>query len=111
MPLTADDVDRFESSRRRLEAIAYRLLGSADEAEDVVQETFLRWQAIDVDRTRAGVYVLREACPVARATCRRTTSAPRAQISSAGPGGDDRWICDTTMTVVSGELALPRSQG
>ncbi|MEV4360363.1 RNA polymerase sigma-70 factor [Nonomuraea sp. NPDC004186] len=50
MPLTVDDVDRFEASRPRLEAIAYRLLGSASEAEDAVQETFLRWQAADVDR-------------------------------------------------------------
>ncbi|GLX04766.1 RNA polymerase sigma-70 factor [Microbispora sp. NBRC 16548] len=50
MPLTAYDVDRFEASRPRLEAIAYRLLGSAGEAEDAVQETFLRWQAVDVDR-------------------------------------------------------------
>ncbi|MFK3984356.1 RNA polymerase sigma-70 factor [Micromonospora sp. NPDC050397] len=50
MPLTADGVDRFVASRRRLEAIAYRLLGSAAEAEDVVQETFLRWQATDVER-------------------------------------------------------------
>jgi RNA polymerase sigma-70 factor (TIGR02957 family) len=50
MPVAADDVDRFESSRPRLEAIAYRLLGSAEEAEDAVQETFLRWQAADIDR-------------------------------------------------------------
>ncbi|GLW98129.1 RNA polymerase sigma-70 factor [Microtetraspora sp. NBRC 16547] len=50
MPLTAKDVDRFEAFRPRLEAIAYRLLGSAGEAEDAVQETFLRWQAADVDR-------------------------------------------------------------
>jgi RNA polymerase sigma-70 factor (ECF subfamily) len=50
VPLTGDDVDRFERSRPRLEAIAYRLLGSADEAQDVVQETFLRWHAVDVDR-------------------------------------------------------------
>jgi len=50
MPLSADDVDRFEASRRRLQAIAYRLLGSAGEAEDAVQETFLRWQAADPDR-------------------------------------------------------------
>ncbi|MFC4530932.1 RNA polymerase sigma factor SigJ [Sphaerisporangium dianthi] len=50
MPLTANDVDRFEVSRPRLEAIAYRLLGSAGEAEDAVQETFLRWQAADVGR-------------------------------------------------------------
>ncbi|MFD7407385.1 RNA polymerase sigma-70 factor [Streptomyces sp. NPDC059866] len=49
MALTMNDVDRFEASRPRLEAIAYRLLGSASEAEDAVQETFLRWQAADVE--------------------------------------------------------------
>ncbi|MEV0096884.1 RNA polymerase sigma factor SigJ [Streptomyces sp. NPDC050738] len=49
MPLTMDDVDLFEASRPRLEAIAYRLLGSASEAEDAVQDTYLRWQAADVD--------------------------------------------------------------
>lgn len=50
MPLTMKDVDRFEAARPRLEAIAYRLLGSASDAEDAVQETFLRWQAADVAR-------------------------------------------------------------
>jgi len=50
MSLTATDVDRFEASRPRLEAIAYRLLGSAAEAEDAVQEAFLRWQGADVER-------------------------------------------------------------
>ncbi|WP_169946329.1 RNA polymerase sigma-70 factor [Microbispora sp. H11081] len=50
MPLAAHHVDRFEDFRPRLEAIAYRMLGSAAEAEDAVQETFLRWQAADADR-------------------------------------------------------------
>ncbi|MEU4358859.1 RNA polymerase sigma factor SigJ [Streptomyces virginiae] len=50
MALLMSDVDRFEAARPRLEAIAYRLLGSAGEAEDAVQETFLRWQAADVPR-------------------------------------------------------------
>ena len=50
MPLTMSDVDRFEASIPRLQAIAYRLLGSSSEAEDAVQDTFLRWQAADVDR-------------------------------------------------------------
>lgn len=50
MALTATDVDRFEAARPRLEAVAYRLLGSAGEAEDVVQESFLRWQSADVER-------------------------------------------------------------
>lgn len=50
MALTVEDVDRFEAARPRLEAIAYRLLGSASEAEDAAQETFLRWQAADTGR-------------------------------------------------------------
>ncbi|VXB97252.1 RNA polymerase sigma-70 factor, ECF subfamily [Aeromicrobium sp. 9AM] len=50
VPVSREDVDRFERARPRLEAIAYRLLGSADEAQDMVQETFLRWHAADIDR-------------------------------------------------------------
>ncbi|MEU0372915.1 RNA polymerase sigma-70 factor [Streptomyces sp. NPDC006283] len=49
MPLTTKDVDRFEAARPRLEAVAYRLLGSVSEAEDAAQETFLRWQAADIE--------------------------------------------------------------
>ncbi|KAB8198062.1 sigma-70 family RNA polymerase sigma factor [Nonomuraea phyllanthi] len=33
----------FEEQRARLFGLAYRLLGSASEAEDMVQETYLRW--------------------------------------------------------------------
>src|SRR5919198_1177394 len=33
----------FESHRRRLRAIAYRMLGSRAEADDMVQEAYLRW--------------------------------------------------------------------
>ncbi|WP_395571817.1 sigma-70 family RNA polymerase sigma factor [Streptomyces sp. BK79] len=40
-------LDRFEASRGRLASLAYRLLGSAADAEDAVQDTFLRWQAAD----------------------------------------------------------------
>ncbi|WP_227982155.1 sigma-70 family RNA polymerase sigma factor [Nocardia spumae] len=43
-------VARFEASRARLAAIAYRLLGSAADAEDAVQDAFLRWQAADRER-------------------------------------------------------------
>ncbi|PKV82370.1 sigma-70 family RNA polymerase sigma factor [Nocardia fluminea] len=42
-------VARFEASRNRLASIAYRLLGSAADAEDTVQDAFLRWQAADRD--------------------------------------------------------------
>ncbi|WP_411150736.1 sigma-70 family RNA polymerase sigma factor [Streptomyces sp. A30] len=43
-------IDRFEASRGRLASLAYRLLGSAADAEDAVQDTFLRWQAADRER-------------------------------------------------------------
>ncbi|KOG27785.1 sigma-70 family RNA polymerase sigma factor [Streptomyces resistomycificus] len=43
-------IDRFEASRGRLASLAYRLLGSAADAEDAVQDTFLRWQATDRER-------------------------------------------------------------
>ena len=36
--------DAFESHRARLLSLAYRLLGSRVEAEDVVQDTWLRWR-------------------------------------------------------------------
>lgn len=41
----------FVAARPRLFGIAYRVLGSAVEAEDVVQEAWLRWQGTD----RAGI--------------------------------------------------------
>lgn len=37
----------FEARRRHLRALAWRMLGSRAEAEDVVQDCWLRWQAAD----------------------------------------------------------------
>lgn len=42
---TDDGLSAFESARPRLFGIAYRMLGSAAEAEDVVQDTWTRWQS------------------------------------------------------------------
>ena len=39
----------FESHRRALTGLAYRMLGSRAEAEDVVQDAYLRWHAVDRD--------------------------------------------------------------
>src|SRR5258705_10562977 len=47
MMASDDGVAVFESVRPRLFGIAYRMLGSAAEAEDIVQDTWLRWQGTD----------------------------------------------------------------
>ncbi|MFC0597312.1 sigma-70 family RNA polymerase sigma factor [Streptomyces palmae] len=46
------DTSRFEASRNRLASLAYRLLGSATDAEDAVQDAFLHWHAADRQRIR-----------------------------------------------------------
>ncbi len=45
-------IDRFEASRNRLASLAYRLLGSAVDAEDAVQDAFLHWQATDREQVK-----------------------------------------------------------
>lgn len=42
-----DAVEVFAAQRRRLFGIAYRMLGTVADAEDIVQETWIRWQAAD----------------------------------------------------------------
>ncbi|MEU8257594.1 sigma-70 family RNA polymerase sigma factor [Micromonospora inaquosa] len=46
------DTSRFEASRNRLVSLAYRMLGSAADVEDAVQDAFLRWQAADRQRIK-----------------------------------------------------------
>ena len=41
------DLDVFQAQRWRLFAIGYRMLGTASEAEDVVNETWLRWSRLE----------------------------------------------------------------
>jgi RNA polymerase sigma-70 factor (ECF subfamily) len=40
-------MELFASQRRRLFGIAYRMLGTVADAEDIVQETWIRWQSTD----------------------------------------------------------------
>ncbi|HZW13672.1 MAG TPA: sigma-70 family RNA polymerase sigma factor [Noviherbaspirillum sp.] len=47
MTTATNSADDFEPHRRRLRAIAYRRLGSRAEAEDAVQDAWLRWHATD----------------------------------------------------------------
>ena len=40
----------FEALRSRLFGLAYRMLGSRAEAEDIIQDTYLRWHQANRDR-------------------------------------------------------------
>jgi RNA polymerase sigma factor (sigma-70 family) len=44
-----DSAALFEERRRHLLGLAYRILGSLADAEDPVQETFLKWRGADVN--------------------------------------------------------------
>src|ERR1700724_4841920 len=47
MSIVSDqDVQSFEAHRRSLVGLAYRMLGSRAEAEDIVQEAYLRWHGV-----------------------------------------------------------------
>jgi RNA polymerase sigma-70 factor (ECF subfamily) len=47
-----DRLDAFQEHRQFLFALAYRMLGSVTDTEDLVQETFLRWQQTDAAEVR-----------------------------------------------------------
>ncbi|BCO37405.1 RNA polymerase sigma factor SigJ [Mycobacterium heckeshornense] len=49
---SAQQVDEFEALRPHLLAVAYRLTGTFADAEDVVQEAWLRWQSAQHDEVR-----------------------------------------------------------
>ena len=58
VPVNDAEPDAFEGSRQRLVGLAYRLLGTMTDAEDVVQDTWLRWHGLgsgqlEIDRPDA----------------------------------------------------------
>jgi RNA polymerase sigma-70 factor (ECF subfamily) len=50
---TFDRAASFARERERLFSVAYRMLGSRTEAEDVVQDAYLRWHASGTDEIRS----------------------------------------------------------
>jgi hypothetical protein len=92
VPVTAGSVNEFEAQRSRMFGLAYRLLGSAEEAEDIVQDAFLRWSRAD----RAEIAAPRGAGTGAHA------DGAAAPAGSRGRHGDVR----VTVAEVNGEPAL-----
>ena len=52
MMVSDTDATSFHTVRPRLFGIAYRVLGSATEADDVVQDAWIRWQRTDRSKVR-----------------------------------------------------------
>lgn len=52
----------FEDRRPFLTGLAYRILGSLAEAEDAVQDTYLKWQGLDHDTIANAAAWLTTAC-------------------------------------------------
>mgnify|MGYP003580879105 CR=1 FL=1 len=83
--MTATELDEagFEAHRSRLFSIAYRMLGSASEAEDVVQDAWLRARTdehADVRSPRAYLTTI-----VTRLCIDRLRSAERTRLEYPGP--------------------------
>jgi RNA polymerase sigma factor (sigma-70 family) len=57
-PATAEEAADFQTVRPRLFGIAYRLLGRVTDAEDVVQDVWVRWQGADRAQVRDRVAFL-----------------------------------------------------
>ena len=47
-----DAAESFDPLRRKLIRVAYRMLGSVADAEDMVQEAFIRWMNADRSAVR-----------------------------------------------------------
>lgn len=89
-------VEEFEAQRPRLFGIAYRMLGEAAEAEDVVQDAYLRWAAADYTTTVAPAWlskVVVNLCLNRLTSCPDGSSAPSGTASTHVRG----WPCWPTM--------------
>jgi RNA polymerase sigma-70 factor (ECF subfamily) len=90
-PSADDDASSFEEWRGLLFGIAYRMLGSATDAEDMVQEAYLRWVRradLQVESVRAYLVTI-----VTRLCLDHLSSAQVRRVSYTGP-----WLPEPIMT-------------
>jgi RNA polymerase sigma-70 factor (ECF subfamily) len=83
--------EAFLAHRNLLFVVAYELLGSAADAEDVLQETWLRWVAVDVDEVRdERAYLVRI---TTRQALNRLRTVQRRREAYVGP-----WLPEPLLT-------------
>lgn len=96
------DVQLFEEARPRLLGLAYRILGSRADAEDAVQDCFLKWRDADRSQVRTPVAWLSSVCT--RRCLDILRAAHRARVNYVGP-----WLPEPihpiTPPVVEGKIA------
>jgi RNA polymerase sigma-70 factor (ECF subfamily) len=91
------DAEVFVGLRPTLFGVAYRMLGSATDAEDIVQEAYLRWAAVDgsgVESPRAYLTTI-----VTRLSIDQLRSARVRRESYRGP-----WLPEPVLTESGDEL-------
>lgn len=99
------DTREFESHRRYLVGVAYRMLGSLDDGEDVVQDAYLRWHgAAPVEEiTNPRAYLTRI---VVRLCLDRMKSAQARRETYLGPWLPEPIVGDTQVLPPSGPAEL-----
>ena len=106
IPLTHpldDAAATFTGLRRRFFGIAYRMLGSAAEAEDIVQEVWLRWQATDRSLVRDPAAFL--ATMTTRLAINNAQSARSRRETYVG-----QWLPEPVDTSADPELGAERGE-
>ncbi|WP_246125155.1 RNA polymerase sigma-70 factor [Cellulomonas xylanilytica] len=97
------DLAAFEDVRPRLFGIAYRMLGSVAEAEDVVQDAWLRWQGTDRRVVRNPAAFL--TTTTTRLAINATTSAHARRETYVGP-----WLPEPVDTTADPALGAERAE-
>jgi RNA polymerase sigma-70 factor, ECF subfamily len=96
-----DAAASFDPLRPKLMRVAYRMLGSVADAEDMVQEAFIRWMGADRSGVREPEAFLRRT--VTRLCLDQLKSARRRRETYIGP-----WLPDPVLEEQEGEdLTLP----
>ena len=97
----------FERHRSLLFSIAYRMLGSVAEAEDVVQEAYLRWREVPETEVRSPRSYL--SAVVTRLSINRLRSARAQRERYVGPWLPEPLLWDRAEEIATGSAGLDES--